>query len=186
MQAHSSSIIDAGAKIGKGTRVWHNAHICGTADVGEGCNIGQNAYIDNGAHVGNHCKIQNNVNIYRGVTLKDYVFCGPSMTFTNVKTPRCKFPREVGGDGYAKTLVKEGASLGAGVVVVCGITIGENALVGSGSVVTKDVPDYALLVGNPARQIGWACECGGKLDESLHCPVCGQTYQKAINGLKKK
>lgn len=174
---HSTAVIDEGAAIGDGTRIWHFTHICGTAKVGNHCNIGQSVYVDNGAIVGNYCKLQNNVNIYRGVTLEDYVFCGPSMTFTNVKTPRCKYPRPVGGEGYLPTLVKEGASIGAQAVVVCGVVIGENAMIGSGAVVTRDVPSHALVVGNPARQIGWVCDCGERLDKQLHCITCGKGFK---------
>lgn len=174
---HPTAVVDVGAAIGEDTRVWHFSRICGTARVGQNCNIGQNVYVDNGAVVGSYCKLQNNVNVYRGVTLEDYVFCGPSMTFTNVKTPRCRFPRPVGGEGYLPTLVREGASIGAHAVVVCGVTIGKNAMVGSGAVVTKDVPAHALMVGNPARRIGWVCECGERLNSSLLCAACGNQYQ---------
>lgn len=174
--ADPRAIIDSGASIGANTKVWANAHVCSKAVVGEGCNIGQNAYVDNNAVVGNHCKLQNNVNVYDGVTLADYVFCGPSMTFTNVKIPRCEFPRDRRGDHYLKTRVGKGASLGAMSVVVCGHDIGEYALVGSGSVVASDVPPYAIVVGNPAKQIGWACRCGQKLSDSFVCEECGRHY----------
>lgn len=171
---HQTAIIDDGAQIGEGTKIWHYSHICAGARIGQGCSLGQNVYVDNGATVGNHCKIQNNGNVYSGVTLEDYVFLGPSMTFTNVKTPRCLYPTEA--EHYSKTLVQYGASIGAQAVVICGVTIGRHALVGSGSVVTRDVPDYALVVGNPARQIGWVCKCGQRLQEDFICRGCGKRY----------
>lgn len=173
----NTAIIDEGAVIGDNTSIWHFSHICGAAAIGEGCNIGQSVFIDNGATIGNHCKLQNNVNVYFGVTLEDYVFCGPSMTFTNVKIPRCKYPREKDGPYYLKTLVRQGASLGAHSVIICGVTVGKNAMVGSGAVVTHDVPGHALVVGNPAVQIGWVCECGGRLGSDMACPICGKTYR---------
>lgn len=179
---HQTAIIDDGAQIGAGTKIWHHSHICAGACIGQGCNLGQNVYVDNGATVGNHCKIQNNGNIYNGVTLEDYVFLGPSMTFTNVKTPRCLYPTEE--EHYSKTLVQYGASIGAQAVVICGVTIGRHALVGSGSVVTEDVLDYALVVGNPARQIGWVCECGQRLREGFQCAVCGKRYRQVENAIK--
>lgn len=171
--AHSTAVVDDGASIGEGTKIWHFSHVCASAQIGAGCNIGQSVYIGDHASIGSHCKIQNNVNVYSGVTLEDYVFLGPSMTFTNVKAPRCLHP--TGVDHYSKTLVKYGASICAQVVVVCGVTIGRHALIGSGSVVTKDVPDYALMVGNPARQIGWVCQCGQRLHEQdrFVCSHCG-------------
>lgn len=173
---HERAMVDEGAVVGAGTKVWANARICAGARVGEGCNVGQNAYIDNGAVVGDHCKLQNNVNVYDGVVLEDYVFCGPSMTFTNVSIPRCEFPRDRDGRYYLKTRVGKGASLGAQCVVVCGHDIGRYALVGSGAVVSRSVPDYAIVVGNPASQIGWACRCGERLTSEHWCPVCGRTY----------
>lgn len=180
---HECAMVDEGAQVGEGTRVWANAHICGNAVVGRECNIGQNAYIDNYAVVGNHCKLQNNVNVYDGVTLEDYVFCGPSMTFTNVSTPRCEFPRDRESNYYLKTHVGRGASLGGQCVVVCGHDVGEYALVGSGAVVCHDVPAHAIVVGNPARQIGWACRCGEKLPDSLVCKACGRKYERSESGL---
>ena len=174
-----TAIVHEKAQIGIGTRIWSFSHICEDAVVGKFCNIGQGVYVDNGSEIGNYCKIQNNVNIYYGVTLEDYVFCGPSMTFTNVKIPRCKYPKEVGGKDYLSTRVKQGATIGAHAVILCGVTIGQCALIGSGAVVTKDVPDYALMVGNPAKQIGWVCECGNKLvkDSIYNCTVCGRQYK---------
>lgn len=173
---HALAIIDEGATIGSGTKVWANAHICSNGIVGKNCNIGQNVFVDNGAVVGDHCKLQNNVNVYDGVLLEDYVFCGPSMTFTNVSIPRCEFPRKRDGAYYLKTHVGKGASLGAQCVIVCGNDIGRYALVGSGAVVTRDIPAHGLAVGNPAKIIGWVCRCGEKLDSSLVCPVCGRAY----------
>lgn len=175
---NSTAVVEDGAVIGKGTSIWHFSHVMPKAIIGKDCNIGQSVFVDNNATIGDFCKIQNNVNVYEGVTLEDYVFCGPSMTFTNVKIPRCKFPRKREGEYYHKTLVKEGASIGAHAVIVCGIKIGRNALIGSGSVVTKDIPDYALVIGNPARQIGWVCECGNRLVGNIKykCFCCDKEY----------
>lgn len=181
---HETAVVEAGAKIGKNTRIWHFTHVCADTSIGEECNIGQSVYIDNNTRIGKHCKIQNNVNIYYGVTLEDYVFCGPSMTFTNVKCPRCLYPTDK--TNYLDTRVKYGASIGAHAVIVCGISIGKHALIGSGAVVTKDVPDYALMVGNPAKQIGWICECGERLEQinntSFSCDGCQLDYVFEIKG----
>lgn len=179
--AHDTAIIEDGANIGAGTKIWCFSHIMPHAIVGEKCNIGQSVFVGDGAIIGDFCKIQNNVNVYDGVVLEKYVFCGPSMTFTNVKTPRCKFPRNE--DEYERTLVKEGASIGAQAVVVCGITIGENALIGSGAVVTKDVLPHAVMVGNPATKVGWACECGTILRDNLCCKSCSKKYTMQNNQL---
>lgn len=179
-KAHERALIDEGAVIGNGTKIWANAHICEKAIVGSKCNIGQNVYIDNYAIVGNCCKLQNNVNVYDGVELEDYVFCGPSMTFTNVSIPRCEYPRQRDSEYYLKTHVGTGASLGGQCVIVCGNNIGPYALIGSGSVVCHDVPSYALVVGNPAKQIGWVCRCGHKLSDALTCSVCGRKYIEEI------
>ncbi len=188
-KVHDTAVIDNGAVIGDDTSIWHFSHICSRAEIGNGCNIGQSVYIDNNAKVGNYCKIQNNVNVYEGVTLEDYVFCGPSMTFTNVKSPRCLYPKVRGGSDYYKTLVKYGATIGGHAVVVCGVIIGKHAMIGSGSVVTKDVPDYALMAGNPARQIGWVCECGERLynlsnknEDYYVCNKCNRHYTNS-NGI---
>lgn len=171
---HESSYVDDDVQIGAGTKVWHFCHIQRGARLGSNCSLGQNVNIGNNVRIGNGVRIQNNVSIYEGVELEDNVFCGPSCVFTNVVTPRAHFP--VHGV-YAKTLIKEGASLGANSTVVCGHTVGRSALVAAGAVVTKDVKDYALVAGVPARQIGWVCECGRRLDSSLTCS-CGRCYQE--------
>ena len=171
--------MDPGCRIGEGTRIWHFCHIMSGAIVGRGCNIGQNVVISPNVVVGDNVKVQNNVSIYTGVVLEDDVFCGPSMVFTNVVNPRSHVARK---HEFQQTLVKRGASLGANCTVVCGHTIGRYAFVGAGAVVTKDVPDYALVVGNPARVAGWVCECGVKLGAtggppaSAQCGACGLQY----------
>lgn len=156
---HESAYVDEGAKIGAGTKVWHFSHVCKNAEVGENCVLGQNVVVMPNVKMGNFCKVQNNVSLYEGVELEDYVFCGPSMVFTNVLIPRCEFPRNTSAD-YHKTIVKRGASIGANATIVCGVTLGERCLIAAGAVVTKDVPPYALMAGVPARQIGWACKDG--------------------------
>ena len=171
---HESSYVDDDVQIGAGTKVWHFCHIQRGARLGSNCSLGQNVNIGNNVRIGNGVRIQNNVSIYEGVELEDNVFCGPSCVFTNVVTPRAHFP--VHGV-YTKTLIKEGASLGANSTVVCGHTVGRSALVAAGTVVTKDVKDYALVAGVPARQIGWVCECGRRLDSGLTCS-CGRRYQE--------
>ena len=165
--AHPSAIIDEGAQIGAGTRIWHWVHVSAQAKIGQRCSLGQNVYIGNDVSIGNNVKIQNNVSVYDAVTLQDDVFCGPSMVFTNVYNPRAAVTRK---DEYRPTLVKQGATLGANCTIVCGITVGEFAFVGAGAVVNKDVPAYALMVGVPARQIGWMSEFG----EQLALPLQGQ------------
>ena len=160
---HESAIVDEPADIGEGTKIWHFSHIQSGVKIGKDCVFGQNVNVGNNVNIGNNCKIQNNVTVYEGVTLEDYVFCGPSMVFTNILDPRCKYP-QVGSKFYVKTLVQEGASLGANCTIVCGNTIGKNAMVGAGSVVTKDVPDFALVLGTPARIVGWVSEAGRKLE----------------------
>ena len=180
---HESSYVDENVTIGDGTKVWHFCHILKGARIGENCSLGQNVNVGNNAVIGNGVKIQNNVTVYEGVELEDYVFCGPSMVFTNDLTPRAKYPK--GPAGYKKTLVKTLASIGANATVVCGTTIGRCALIGAGAVVTKDVPDHALMLGVPAVQKGWVCECGEILDDSLCCDKCGRRYEKAENGLKE-
>lgn len=163
---HPSAIVDEGAQIGEGSRVWHFVHVCGGARIGNGVSLGQNVFVGNRVIIGDRCKIQNNVSVYDNVTLEDGVFCGPSMVFTNVYNPRSLIERK---DEYRDTLVKKGATLGANCTIVCGITVGEFAFVGAGAVINKDVPAYALMVGVPARQIGWMSEFG----EQLKLPLKG-------------
>ena len=167
---HETAIVEDGAKIGEGTRIWHHAHVRSGSEIGSGCNIGKNCYIDAGAKIGNGVKIQNNVSVYHGVEIGDNVFVGPCVVFTNDLYPRAfSTDWEVG-----RTVVGEGASLCANSTIVCGHTIGAYATVGAGSVVTRDVPAHALVVGNPARQIGRVCRCGHRLDERNVCPACGE------------
>ncbi len=176
---HSTAIVDTGAKIGKGTRIWHWTHVCSGAVIGKGCSLGQNVFVGNNVVIGNNCKIQNNVSVYDNVTLEDDVFCGPSMVFTNVYNPRAAVSRK---DEYRNTLIKQGATLGANCTIVCGVTIGKYAFIGAGTVVNRDVADYALMVGVPARQIGWMSEYGERLDLPLQgyaeiiCPNTGAKY----------
>jgi UDP-2-acetamido-3-amino-2,3-dideoxy-glucuronate N-acetyltransferase len=181
---HPSSYIDSNVIIGKGTKVWLFCHVQSGAVIGECCSLGQNVNIGNNVVVGNGCKIQNNVSLYEGVVLEDYVFCGPSCVFTNDLTPRAKYPK--GSQGYLKTIVREGASIGANATIVCGTILGKWSLIGSGSVVTSNVPDYALMVGVPARQIGWVCECGAVLGEDLHCHCCNREFEIGKKGLEQK
>ena len=159
---HESSYVDDGCSIGEGTKIWYFSHVQTGAVIGKSCTLGQNVNVANNVIIGNHVKIQNNVSIYEGVELNDYVFCGPSMVFTNIKVPRSEFPQR-GSEFYSKTLVKKSASIGANATIVCGVTIGEYALIGSGAVVTKDVPDHALIVGNPGKTVGWMDEKGNRL-----------------------
>lgn len=180
---HESAIVDEGAKIGEGSRVWHFVHVCGGAQIGKGVSLGQNVFVGNRVKIGDNCKVQNNVSVYDNVYLEEGVFCGPSMVFTNVYNPRSLIERK---DEYKDTLVKKGASLGANCTIVCGITIGEYAFIGAGAVVNKDVPAYALMVGVPAKQIGWMSEHGEQLDLPLtgdgkaECSHSGATYK--LNG----
>lgn len=169
---HPSSYVDDNVSIGEGTKVWHFCHIQSGSCIGKNCSMGQNVNIGNNVHVGNDVRIQNNVSLYEGVEIEDNVFLGPSCVFTNVLTPRAHFP--VHGH-YTPTLIKQGASLGANCTIVCGHTVGKSALIAAGAVVTKDVKDFALMAGVPARQIGWVCECGQPLDATYHCS-CGRKY----------
>ena len=169
---HDTAIVEEGAIIGEGTRIWHHAHVRSGSVIGVNCNIGKNCYIDTGAKIGNNVKIQNNVSVYHGVEIEDNVFVGPSAVFTNDYYPRAFSEEwEIG-----KTIVKKCASIGANATIICGHNIEEYAMIGAGSVVTKDVPKHALVVGNPARQIGWVCECGQKLDENKTCVRCGKRF----------
>jgi UDP-2-acetamido-3-amino-2,3-dideoxy-glucuronate N-acetyltransferase len=167
LQVHESAIVDDGATLGEGTRVWHFAHVCAGAHIGAGCSLGQGVYVGHAVRIGNNVKVQNNVSIYDGVTLEDDVFCGPSMVFTNVHNPRAAVERKA---EYRPTLVRRGATLGANCTVVCGTTIGEYAFIGAGTVVSRDVPAFALVVGVPARRIGWMSRHG----ERLALPISGQ------------
>jgi len=178
---HESSYVDDGVEIGGGTKIWHFSHVLSGSSIGENCNIGQNVVIGPDVTIGNGCKIQNNVSIYKGVTLEDEVFCGPSMVFTNVYNPRSAIRRM---DELRTTLVKKGASIGANATVLCGITIGCYSFVGAGAVVLKDVPDYALVVGNPGKQKGWMCECGVRLEDELNCPACEKIYEQYKDSIK--
>ena len=174
------AVVDENVEIGDGTKVWHFSHIQSGSKIGKKCVFGQNVNVGNNVTIGDFCKVQNNVSIYEGVTLEDYVFCGPSMVFTNILDPKCKYP-QVGAQFYIKTLVKEGASIGANATIVCGHTLGKHCMIGAGAVVTKDVPDYALVVGTPGRIIGWVSEAGKRLkfDESgnAFCEKSGKKYQ---------
>jgi UDP-2-acetamido-3-amino-2,3-dideoxy-glucuronate N-acetyltransferase len=174
MTIHETAIVDAGATIGTGTRIWHWAHVCSGARIGAGCSLGQNVFVANDVVIGDNVKVQNNVSVYDAVRLEDDVFCGPSMVFTNVYNPRSAVTRK---DEYRPTLVRRGATLGANCTIVCGVTIGEHAFVGAGSVVNRDVASHALMVGVPARRIGWMCICGLRLEDEgeVGC-ACGQTY----------
>lgn len=179
---HESSYVDEGAEIGEGTKIWHFCHVQGHSVIGKNCSLGQNVNIGCNVRIGDGVRIQNNVSVYDGVELEDNVFCGPSCVFTNVLTPRAHFP--VHGQ-YVRTLVREGASLGANCTVVCGHTIGKSAMVAAGAVVASDVKDFALVAGVPARQIGWVCECGKRLDAGLECS-CGRKYALIDGCLTRK
>lgn len=179
-QLHPTAIVDDGARIGAGSRVWHFVHVCGEAEIGENVSLGQNVFVANRVKIGNNCKIQNNVSVYDDVTLEDGVFCGPSMVFTNVMNPRALVERK---DEYRQTLIRTGATLGANCTIVCGVKIGRYAFVGAGAVVTEDVPDYALVVGVPSRKVGWMSEFGERLkfpsgdSVSTSCPATGERYE---------
>lgn len=180
---HESSVVDDGVSIGDGTKVWYFCHIQSGAQIGANCSLGQNVNISHNVRIGDGCKLQNNVSLYEGVELEDYVFCGPSCVFTNDLTPRAKYPK--GREKYKKTLVREGASIGANATVVCGHTVGRWALIGAGAVVTDDVPDYALMLGVPARRRGWVCRCGEVLPPELRCEKCGREYTETETGLRE-
>ncbi|MGQ9876704.1 MAG: Gfo/Idh/MocA family oxidoreductase, partial [Chloroflexus sp.] len=179
LYVHPTAVIDANVEIGEGTKIWHFCHISEGARIGQNCTLGQNVFVGRNAVIGNNCKIQNNVSVYEGVTLEDDVFCGPSMVFTNVDRPRSAYPR--GPQGYLKTLVKRGCTIGANATILCGTTLGEYSFIGAGAVVTKDIPPYALVYGNPARIQGWMCECGTRLvfkERLTRCSACGRAYEQ--------
>jgi UDP-2-acetamido-3-amino-2,3-dideoxy-glucuronate N-acetyltransferase len=185
---HESSYIDDGARIGAGTKIWHFCHVMSGAIIGARCNLGQNVVVMSGARLGDNVKVQNNVSIYEGVELEDDVFCGPSMVFTNVINPRSHVSRK---NEYRATRVKRGASIGANATIVCGTTLGEYCFVGAGAVVSRDVPAYALVVGVPARRIGWVCQCGERLPDSADaagatCAVCGTAYRGGGDGIVRE
>lgn len=184
---HPSAVVDPGAEIGNGTKVWHFSHVMGGARIGENCILSQNVFVAPGAVIGNGVKVQNNVSVYAAVTLEDHVFCGPSAVFTNVFNPRSEIERK---NEYKPTLVKKGATLGANCTIVCGTTIGQYAFIGAGAVVTKDVPDHALAVGVPARVMGWMCRCGEKLspgkNRTTGCKKCGKTYRCLKNKIQEE
>ncbi len=177
---HPTAVIDKGVEVGNGTKIWHFSHVLSGSRIGDNCNIGQNVVIGPDVSIGRNCKIQNNVSVYKGVTIEDGVFCGPSMVFTNIYNPRAEIRKM---DQVRPTLVKHGATLGANSTIVCGTALGRYSFVGAGAVVTRNVPDHALVIGNPAKQIGWMCECGERLADDLECVVCGKKYDKADEGL---
>jgi len=182
------AVVDENVEIDEGTKIWHFSHIQSGAKIGKKCVLGQNVNVGNNVTIGDYCKIQNNVSIYEGVTLEDYVFCGPSMVFTNILDPKCKYP-QVGAQFYVKTLVKEGASIGANATIVCGVTLGKHCMIGAGAVVTKDVPDYALIVGVPGRIAGWVSEAGKKLifdkDGFAYCEKSNKKYRLIDNRVEE-
>ena len=178
---HESSYVDEDVQIGEGTKVWYFCHIQKGARIGKNCSLGQNVNISNNVKIGDGVKIQNNVAVYEGVEIEDDVFCGPSCVFTNDLTPRAKYPK--GHENYKKTVIRRGASIGANATIVCGHTVGMWALIGAGAVVASDVPDHALMLGVPARRMGWACECGALLKNGLTCAECGRHYKEAPSGL---
>jgi UDP-2-acetamido-3-amino-2,3-dideoxy-glucuronate N-acetyltransferase len=181
---HESSYVDEGAQIGAGTKIWHFCHVMSGAVIGERCNLGQNVVVMPGARLGRNVKVQNNVSIYEGVELEDDVFCGPSCVFTNVLNPRSHVSRK---HEYQKTLVRRGSSIGANATIVCGVTLGEYAFIGAGAVVTSDVPAYSLMVGVPARRVGWMCQCGERLPISGgmgSCAACGSRYTESDGVLR--
>ncbi len=177
---HETAIVDDNCEIGDGTKIWHFSHILSGSNIGKNCNIGQNVVIGPDVEIGKGCKIQNNVSIYKGVTLEDGVFCGPSMVFTNIYNPRAEIRKM---DQVRLTLVKKGATIGANATIVCGVTLGRYSFIGAASLVNKNIPDFALVVGNPAKQIGWACKCGERLADDLECTSCGKRFEKKQEGL---
>ena len=177
---HPSSIVDDHVKIGRRTKIWHFTHVLSNSKIGENCNIGQNVVIGPDVDIGRGCKIQNNVSVFKGITLEDGVFCGPSMVFTNIYNPRAEIGKM---DQVRPTLVKKGATIGANATIICGTILGRYCFIGAGAVVNKNIPDHALVVGNPAKQIGWACECGERLSDNLECLVCERKYEKGADGL---
>lgn len=179
VKVHESAYVDEPCEIGGGTSIWHFSHIMANCTIGDGCNIGQNVVVSPDVIIGNNVKIQNNVSLYTGVVLEDDVFCGPSMVFTNIINPRSEIVRR--GE-YQRTLIKKGASMGANCTIVCGSTVGRFAFVAAGAVVSKDVPDYALMIGVPAKRHAWVCRCGDTLPEQNTCTSCGNTYQES-NGV---
>ena len=179
---HESSYADEGVAIVEGTRIWHFCHIQSGASIGRGCSLGQNVYVGANAKIGDGVKIQNNVSVYEGVELENHVFCGPSCVFTNDLTPRAKYPK--GSDGRKRTIVREGASIGANATIVCGVEIGAWAMIAAGAVVVKDVLAHELVMGVPATGGGWVCQCGAKLDDGLRCPACGKAYRRRSKGLE--
>lgn len=185
VSVHPTAIVDEGATIGEGTRVWHWAHVCGGARIGAGCSLGQNVFVANDVVIGDRVKIQNNVSVYDAVRIEDDVFCGPSMVFTNVYNPRSAIERK---NEYRPTLVRRGATLGANCTIVCGATIGCHAFIGAGAVVNRDVADHALMVGVPARRIGWMCECGEQLkgQGTVACAHCDRVYEVSPEAVVRK
>ena len=177
---HPSSIVDDHVKIGRRTKIWHFTHVLSNSKIGENCNIGQNVVIGPDVDIGRGCKIQNNVSVFKGITLEDGVFCGPSMVFTNIYNPRAEIGKM---DQVRPTLVKKGATIGANATIICGTILGRYCFIGAGAVVNKNIPDHALVVGNPAKQIGWACECGERLSDNLECLACERKYEKGADGL---
>ena len=180
---HESSYIDDNVQIGESTKIWHFCHLQKGARIGNNCSLGQNVNISNNVQIGNGVKIQNNVSVYEGVELEDYVFCGPSCVFTNDLNPRAKYPK--GKEGYKKTLVRVGATIGANATIVCGHTVGKWSLIAAGAVVTTDVKNYALMKGVPAKQAGWICECGTLLGDNLICSKCNRKYIIKEQGLEE-
>jgi len=180
--AHPTAVIDDKTRISRGTKIWHFAHVISGSSIGENCTVGQNVVIGPDVTIGDGCKIQNNVSVFKGVTLEDHVFCGPSMVFTNVFNPRAEIRKM---DQVRRTLVKKGATIGANATVICGATLGRYCFIGAGCVVNRTIPDHALVVGNPARRIGWVCECAERLPDDLQCVECGKQYKRDEEGLAR-